>query len=257
MFSLPIPDKASGILYAALEWRGVNVGQLVADLTGDPRRRVHFAHLDPDIDWEAYPRMGRWRPLFGQSGAAQGHLRRQHVGPGDLFLFFGIFRRVEEKLGAWRFVRRSPAQHVLWGWLQVGEVHAVDSLAANALPWARYHPHFRGDRGANNTLYVAAKELRLPGERINAAGAGLFRKIDASLVLTAPGAEGPSRWQLPSGFFPNPGRVPLSHHSKLDRWRRIGRDRCSLQSVSRGQEFVLDMTQYPGVAEWVACLLDT
>ena len=119
----------SDIPYAALEWRGVNVGQLVADLTGDPRRRTHCAHLDPDI-------VG-WRPLFGQTGAAQGHLRKQDVGPGDLFLFFGIFRRVEEKQGAWRFVRRSPAQHVLWGWLQVSEVHAVDSLAADALRSSR------------------------------------------------------------------------------------------------------------------------
>ena len=155
--------------------------------------------------------------LFGQTGSAQGHLRNQGVGPGDHFLFFGIFRRVEERQGAWRFARRSPAQHLLWGWLQVGEVHAVDSLASDALPWARYHPHFCGDRGANNTLYVAANELRLRGERIDAAGAGLFPRIGASVVLTAPDSEGPLRWRLPSGFFPSAGRVPLSHHGKLDR----------------------------------------
>ena len=177
------------------------------------------------------------------------------MGPGDLFLFFGIFRSVEERLGAWRFASRSPAQHVLWVWLQVGEVHPVDSLAADALPWARYHPHFRGDRGANNTLYVAANELRLRGERIDAPGAGLFPRIDASLVLTAPDAS-PSRWRLPPGFFPDFGRVPLSHHGNLDRWRR-GPEGCSLESVPRGQEFVLDVAQYPEVAEWLTCLLDT
>ena len=105
-------------------------------------------------------------------------------------------------------------------------------------------------------MYVAANELHLRGERINAAGAGLFPQIDASLVLTAPGAESPTRWQLPLGFYPYPGKDPLSYHGKLDRWGRIGSDRCSLQSVSRGQEFVLDMTHYPRVAEWLACLLD-
>ena len=257
MFSLPIPDPASGIPYAALEWRDVNVGQLVADLTGDPDRRTHCAHLDPDIDRRVLIRTAGWRPLFGQTGHAQGHLRNQDVGPGDLFLFFGLFRRVEENQGAWRFVSRSPKQHILWGWLQVGEVHAVDSLAADALPWARYHPHFRGDRGANNTLYVADDELRLSGERINAAGAGLFGQIGASLVLTAPDARGPSRWQLPSGFFPRPGRPSLTYHGNPDLWRYIGPDRCSLQSVSRGQEFVLDLTHYPGVAEWLAGLFDT
>ena len=256
MLSLPIPDEASGIPYAALEWRGVNFGQLVADLTGDPRRRKDCAHLDPDIDPQVFARTDGWRPLFGQAGSAQGHLRNQGVGPGDLFLFFGIFRRVEERQGAWRFARGSPAQHLLWGWLQVGEVHAVDSLASDALPWARYHPHFRGDRGANNTLYVAANELRLRGERIDAAGAGLFPRIDASLVLTAPDSDGPSRWRLPSGFFPSAGRVPLSHHGKLGRWGRIEGDGCSLQSVARGQEFVLDVAQYPEVGEWLTSLLD-
>ena len=113
-------------------------------------------------------------------------------------------------LGAWRFVRRSPAQHVLWGWLQVSEVHAVDSLAADALPWARYHPHFRGDRGANNTLYVAANELRLRGQRINAAGAGLFPQIRASLVLTAPDAQSPSRWLLAIGV-----QAIIHHHLRV------------------------------------------
>lgn len=255
MLSLPIPDKTSDIPYASLQWRGVNIGQLVADLTGDPRRRTHCAHLDPDIDRQAYPRTSGWRPLFGQVRAAQGHLRKQGVGPGDLFLFFGIFRQVEEKHGVWQFVRRSVAQHVIWGWLQVGEVHAVDSLPADALPWARYHPHFRGNRGSNNTLYVAADELHLRGERSNAEGAGLFPQIDASLVLTAPGAESPTRWRLPLGFYPYPGKVPLSYHRKLERWGRLGSDHCSLQSVSRGQEFVLDMTHYPRVVEWLACLI--
>ena len=256
MLSLPIPDPDSGIAYAELEWDGVNVGQLVADLTGEPERRTHRAHLDPDIDRELRARPDGWRPLFGQTGGAEGHLRNQGVGAGDLFLFFGLFRRVEENQGAWRFVRGSPKQHVLWGWLQVGEVHAVGSLAADALRWARYHPHFSGDRGANNTLYVAANELRLRGERINTAGAGLFQQIGASLVLTAPDAGGPSRWQLPSGFFPSEGRRPLSYHGDLNRWRCLGGDDCSLESVSRGQEFVLDVTHYPGVAEWLAGLFD-
>lgn len=31
----------------------------------------HFAHIDPDLRKDAYPRMPGWRPLFGQSGSAQ------------------------------------------------------------------------------------------------------------------------------------------------------------------------------------------
>ncbi len=49
--------------------------------------------------------------------AAQAVLEREGVGPGDLFLFFGWFRRVEVCGGVFRFVKGAPDVHVLWGWL--------------------------------------------------------------------------------------------------------------------------------------------
>ena len=149
MLSLPIPDRSSRIAYREIEQQGVNIGQLVVDLTGDPRRLRHFAHLDPDLDRDTWPRADGWRPLLGQTGAAQGHLRKQSVRAGDLFLFFGLFRRVERTRSGWRFVRQAVAKHVLWGWLQIGEIHTVDELASDAMPWARYHPHFQGKRDVN------------------------------------------------------------------------------------------------------------
>jgi len=45
----------------------------------------------PALSHSSLPREPGWRPLFGQSGAAQGHLRNQHVNIGDVFLFFGLF----------------------------------------------------------------------------------------------------------------------------------------------------------------------
>ena len=33
----------------------------------------------------------------------QGHLRKQGVGSGDLFLFFGIFQRIEQVRRRWQF----------------------------------------------------------------------------------------------------------------------------------------------------------
>src|SRR6185312_3341283 len=85
---------------------------MVADLTsklpdrntGTPRRRVFklqnddFCHLDPDIDILAF-RHGRpegWRGALGQIGKSQGHLEKSGVGPGDLFLFWGLFQPVAE-----------------------------------------------------------------------------------------------------------------------------------------------------------------
>ena len=137
MLSLPIPDKGSPVPYRELVYRGINVGRLIVDLTGDAKRLRHYGHLNPDLDHHLYPRAVGWRPLFGQTGVAQGHLRNQNVQVGDLFLFFGLFRPTEHLDGRWRFVKHVHARHVLWGWLQIGEIHGVDALRADEFPWAR------------------------------------------------------------------------------------------------------------------------
>lgn len=253
MLSLPIPDRRSRIAYSQIEQQGVNVGQLVVDLTGDSRRARHHAHLDPDLDRRAQPRADGWRPLFGQAGGAQGHLRNQRVRPGDLFLFFGLFRRVERADGRWRFVSQASAKHVFWGWLQIGEIHAVDELPSDAMRWARYHPHFHGNRDSN-TLYIADDRLRLIGDDPEAPGAGVFRHLEDGLVLTDPDVGSLTRWRLPPAFYPDSGKPPLTYHGNLARWRR-GDRYCTLQSVPRGQEFVLDTARYPGVTDWLSGML--
>ena len=254
MLSLPIPDRNSRIAYREIEQQGVNIGQLVVDLTGDTRRLRHYAHLDPDLDGNALPRADGWRPLLGQTGIAQGHLRKQSVQAGDLFLFFGLFRQVEHTRSGWRFVRQAVAKHVLWGWLQVGEIYKVDELASEGLPWARYHPHFQRQRDVNNTLYIAADGLRLNGRDVDALGAGLFRQIEDRLILTDPDAGSLTRWRLPPAFYPDAGKPPFSYHRKAERWRRAD-GYCTVQSASRGQEFVLDTARYPGVTDWLLVLL--
>ena len=254
MLSLPIPDRNSRIAYREIEQQGVNIGPLVVDLTGDTRRLRHYAHLDPDLDGDALPRADGWRPLLGQTGIAQGHLRKQSVQAGDLFLFFGLFRPVERTRSGWRFVRRAVAKHILWGWLQIGQIYKVDEMTSEALPWARYHPHFQRKRDVNNTLYIAADGLRLNGRDVDAPGAGFFRQIEDRLILTDPDAGSLTRWRLPPAFYPDAGRPPLSYHHTAERWRR-GDGYCTVQSASRGQEFVLDTARYPGVTDWLAVLL--
>src|SRR5262249_20168082 len=92
--SLPIPDRRSRIRYR----------DIVGVRDHAPHRDVR-AHLDPDLDPAARPRPRGWRPVFGQEGAAQTVLARAGVGPGDVFVYFGWFRRGREDL------------HVLFGWL--------------------------------------------------------------------------------------------------------------------------------------------
>lgn len=257
MCSLPIPDRSSEIAYSTISPRGIDLGRVLGDLTGNALQSSHQAHLDPDIERDSLPRGKGWRPLFGQTGAAQGHLRNQQVGIGDLFLFFGLFRAVEQAGGVWRFVKEARMQHVIWGWLRVAEIHKVDELKRDELTWARYHPHFSGSRGSNNTLYVATDKLRLGGRHKNVAGAGIFPRYEKRLVLTDP-ANGAScrQWRLPSAFYPDSGKPPLSYHGRLSRWSQSENEAwCGLQSVSRGQEFVLDLKRCPGVVDWLRSLM--
>lgn len=253
MIPLPIPDKQSPIRYDEINVAGQNLGTVASELTRGKTRPDHFAHLDPDLIESAYPRMPGWRPLFGQVDAAQSVLAREGVGPGDIFLFFGWFRRVTRSAGRLTFVQGAPDLHVIWGWMQIDEVIP----AGNGLhpDWMSYHPHLASrTRGPNNTLYVAREKLSLDGAPVNLPGAGTFSHYDDRLRLTKPGASR-STWTLPSWFAPEHSRPPLGYHGDPARWTMNG-EAAELRSAARGQEFVLDTASYPEAIPWLGDLLD-
>ncbi len=253
MFAMPIPYARSPVRYEDLAWRGHQLGDLVESLTKGTISRTAFAHLDPDLRPEMRPRGPGWRPALGQHKSAQSHLRTNGVCAGDLFLFWGLFQRFDERSG-WSGKR----VHVIWGWLQVEHILAVDhlrpQLATAEWGWAKDHPHTTFERDPSNTLYVGAKALALPrGLGAGLPGAGVFEFSAPGRQLTAVEAETPTRWSLPRWFHPE-GRTALTYHRKPERWRRDG-DRVLLESVSRGQEFVLDTREYPEASGWAASLL--
>ena len=255
--SLPIPDPGAPTTYAEISpFHGSSITQIVEDLTHRRFKRSNGAHLDPDLRRDAIARAAGWRPIFGQAAAAQKHLANQGISPGDLFLFFGYFRRAERVGGALRFVRSAPKLHVIFGWLQVGRViRATDSVAAE-FPWADRHPHLAApDRYKNNTLYFASDRLSSIG--IDTSGAGTFDRLRPELILTETDSYmtqtdsyiNCSVWRLPRWFDPA-GRSPLSYHGNPARWTDCG-TYMRLQSVGKGQEFVLDANQYPEAHAWL------
>jgi hypothetical protein len=255
MLSLPIPSKQSPIRYKDIRWQEYNLGMLVSDLTGGRIPASHFAHLDPDISSESLSRHSEWRPIFGQTGAAQGHLRKNNVQTGDIFLFFGLFRNVIETAGKLIWDKRSPLRHVLWGWLQIDEVLKVDGCNRSKYEWAKYHPHFH-QNFTNNTLYIARKYLTLRGVSSRGlAGAGIFPYFSEQLVLTTPAATTPSQWELPQWFYPRDGKCPLTYHSDLARWQRT-ENGTRLNAVARGQEFILDTEEFHHAIEWTKMLFE-
>jgi hypothetical protein len=247
LLPLPIPDRRSPIRYKDIWLRGHNLGAVAEALTRGRVKASAGAHLDPDLDAEALSRARGWRPIFGTAGAAQKVLANCEVGEGDVFLYFGWFRQTELAEGGLRYVRGATDLHVLYGWLQVGEVVAIAD--GSEVPWAASHPHVAVPDRRNNTAYVAASKLVLDGERTGLPGAGSFRAFRPELQLTAPGSSR-SIWRLPAWFYPSRGKSPLGYHTDRSRWSR--RDGAALlRSAYRGQEFVLPMADYPEAPGWL------
>ena len=258
LMSLPIPDPRSGIRYRDIQHATGSTGKLVADLTRGRIKASARAHLDPDLSRLSVPRKPGWRPVFGQSGAAQGHLRNQHTGPGDVFLFFGLFQQVKKTAGKFVFDHSCPRRHILFGWLQIEAIEPVSNCPEPIHNWAGYHPHFSHQPSINNTLYIASDKFKINGGlskmKETLDGAGLFESVCEQLILTANDARSPSQWQLPTWFHPTGNKPPLSYHTNPGRWQSTTAS-TRLQAASRGQEFVLDCDHYPEAQGWLQNLL--
>lgn len=221
---------------------------LLLDLTRGRRRPIKASthiHLDPDLRRDSRARRPGWRPLFGQANGAQRHLELQGVGLGDVFLFFGWFRQVEKLHGRFRFRPGSPDLHMLFGWLEIGEIWRLPEDAGRVPNWATDHPHVTAT-WPRNTIYVAAGTEAGPA-------AGSFRSAADELILTREG-HSRSRWRLPKWFHPSKRKSSLSFHSDKSRWDEDN-DHSYLRSVGMGQEFVLNTQDYPEAYDWATRLI--
>ena len=189
--------------------------------------------------------------MLGQIGIAEGHLNKQAVATGDIFLFFGFYRRVEETAQGWRFVRGARELHVLWGWLQVDQKYRVADIGPTDLPWTQHHPHLSGGhRGDQNTVYDASTKLDLgSADRCEIAGWGEFPKFDRRLLLTDRTGAGVSQCRLPRRFYPDGNKPRLTYRPDRRHWRHDA-NHAYLRSVGRGQEFVLDLDHYREATPW-------
>jgi len=244
VFSLPIPEAGMPIRYGDIKGPAGfrNLGEFINCLPGCRVRSSSRVHLDPDLRRNLHTGLsGDWRPIFGQCDAAQKHLSNQSVGPNDLFLFFGWFRRGERRGTGFRFARDAHDEHVIWGWLQID--HSFDpSLGVPA--WARHHPHCINKERPRNTIYVGRPSLTFAPHR---AGAGIFHLYHPRLRLTHPDARrGRSFWRLPSFF-----RERLTYHQNPKKWQKDG-DSVAVSSAKRGQEFVFHTNGHEkAVMEWL------
>lgn len=251
LLPLPIPS-AYGRPLRDIQSPAGPLHTLVSDLTGGKIGPDTLVHLDPDLQGASVPRQDGWQPSLGQCDAAQGHLAKQGVGPGDVFLFFGWFRQAEVVGGRWRYVPGAPDMHSLFGWLQIKEVldPCAPDCAARA-PWLADHPHvvFADTIGKSNTIYLGAKTLH--GGR--SPGAGVFSHWTERLQLTAQG-HSRSVWRVPDWMDPSTSGLKLTYHTDSGRWFRKN-GALHLQTVGKGQEFVIDTGASAAARDWLMSMM--
>lgn len=212
LVTMPIPASGS----SATTYADLGLGPIVERITRGRIAGDGLCHHDPMFH--------EGECLLGQCGAAQSHLDRHGIGPGDVFLFFGLFADPAN----------GERHHSLFGYLKVRAATPVATMAAaeRAELEALRHPHVLDRRVTNDTIY---------------RGEGtVARHALESLRMTRPG--GPlSQWQVPHWLQAK----GLSYHAKPWRWPEPG----SLQVVSRGQEFVCDIGEDAEAIAWVDTMI--
>jgi hypothetical protein len=242
---MPIPSKMPSVT----QYGDLNgpYGTLVCDLTRGRLTAKDWCHLDPDIRPDSLPRKTGWRGALGQVSTAQRHLAKQGVQPGDLFIFWGLFRPVERD-GRWRFVGKP--EHSVWGWLQIADIIDLGGDGSHALaerPWLCDHPHARAGWMPPNVLYLASEELTLAGRVLPFPGSGALK---TGYRLSDAGAN-TSTWRVPDWLNLKRSGCGMTYHP-TNRWGDDG----TLRGAARGQEFVAVPQIDGNASEWVIALLE-
>lgn len=231
LLSLPIPDSEDNDEYRKLMFDGFSYEDIIKMLHPMGYKKLEdknllHCHVDPDIYKEIKPREEGWRPSFGQMSSALTQLRNNNVTTGDIFLFFGWFRQTEWHNGVLRFVKKAPNLHIIYGYMQVGEMLCPKTQEIPA--WLKSHPHAspKYNKEDKNVIFIASERLSIIPQM---PGAGVFNFND-NRVLTKDGYSR-SRWNLPD-FFKD------INITGCNGWK----DEGYFQSGGRGQEFIWTAT---------------
>ena len=235
LFSIPIPAAQEKQTYRDLDYQyeGDSIQKILNDVTGKSIRtdrlrdcdyadKLQSCHYDPILlNKGDSPLM-----TLGQAHAAEGHLRKQKVGKGDVFLFYGWFRKVEKNAGVWAYVENAPDVHLIWSYMKIDESLCLDTNAQqdNALkkyPFIIKHPHVGDQNGSNNRIYIS--------------DAYQYFSFSAARCLTdMKNYKGRSTWRLPACLH-QPDAFSFLNKFTLD-----GKDTL-VSYRGYGQEFVLDV----------------
>lgn len=201
-------------------------------------------HADPNLS--NYFNDSNFLGSIGQVGISLSHLEKHNIKVGDIFIFFGRFSFMDLVNNQPKM--REEDKHLLFGYLQVGEIIYPNKLTLNQrkeyehkYPWIVNQPHWNMDKYKNqdnNCIYIASEKCSFDS---SLCGYGTFNYDDA-LILTKEN-EPLSHWSLSREVL----KEELSYHNKNN-----VKDNY-FQSALRGQEFVF--TYNEKVKSWAENLI--
>lgn len=266
LLSLPIPCESGGTKYSDLtDFEGKSYNDIIMGLSGGKGARLSIkdsasgkmvainaseCHLDPDLENRYAKDNFEWKPAFGQCDAAESHLRKNGVGIGDLFLFYGWFRHAD--FDSLKY--KSPVQdlHVIWGYMQVGEILNLAcpedlARAKKEYPW---HPHTKFDKKMNK-LYIPKDKLAIENvPSLKAKGYGVF-EFSKDRQLTAKDSAKRCEWDFNEheNAFKN---VEITYNIN----NSYGWHNNIFHAAPRGQEFIFDYdASDENMRKWLAGVL--
>jgi len=160
---LPIPSRYDDdTKYSELNvFENLFASDLLKDI-GLPTRKYETCHNDPDINPNFIKnRPLEWKANFGQVKSAESHLENMQIDVGDIFLFFGWFKRAEIKNEKLYYIKDKEFPngfHAIYSYLQIGEI--LKPNISSVPYWLEYHPHVKYKaleefNTKNNTIYVS------------------------------------------------------------------------------------------------------
>lgn len=241
----PIPELNSGVSYRDLVYGNSTYEEILHDLKYCCRDKtthqvVWDCHLDPNIDHK-HKNHNSTIGVFGQCEEAAGHLINNNIKKGDIFLFFGTFRRVETAPdGRYRYVKKDKEKHIVFGYLEVDEVIDKKETILRDYHW---HPHAHSSYidKTNNVLYVSCKHLFNTVQ----PGFGIFTFSD-DLILTEDNMS-KSKWKL-NHIMTTTEHMTYHLNPKKESY---------FQSARIGQEFIINDIDSDDIKAWIKKQVNT
>ncbi len=235
LLSLPTPCENGTKTYHELYHQDKSYFSIIKELNPKIASNLYSAkcHPDPDIIPALKPLPFGWKPAFGQMGPWESHLTSQNIDISDIFLFYGWFKQTTyQSDNTLRFIEEAPDLHIIFGYLQIGEIIKNPTIITKRYPW---HPHAKSSYTSmvNNTLYLPSKNLSLNNIQ---PGCGVL-PYHKKLVLTKEG-HAKHEWNMPE-FFKQQD-VKISYHNNIHNGFLKGKD--YFLSSYFGQEFVINGT---------------